>query len=332
MITMHAFYTLLFAKADGQMVLDLLLSLPTVQNWADIQMILKKACSKKPRDWQLPVLACKAVGGNNELAVPAAAAIACLQISIILVDDLLDSDPRGEHHRIGMPATANLAIAFHAIGLDAIGQGNVNQATKLVALNSLNRMMLTTAFGQYMDVQGPKDEDEYWRIIRNKSCPFFGSALYVGALMGGATPDDALQMEQFGHLYGEMIQIHDDLNDTMAVPANPDWTLDRAPLPILFAQVVNHDDNARFLELRKTIPDPAALTEAQTILIRCGAVSYCIDQILRRHQAAQKILRAMSTHHKEELEDLLDGVVDPVRKLLEAINIPLTDSLLQPPD
>jgi geranylgeranyl pyrophosphate synthase len=139
-------------------------------------------------------------------------------------------------------------------------------------------------------------------------------------------------MEQFGHLYGEMIQIHDDLNDTMAVPANPDWTLDRAPLPILFAQVVNHDDNARFLELRKTIPDPAALTEAQTILIRCGAVSYCIDQILRRHQAAQKILRAMSTHHKEELEDLLDGVVDPVRKLLEAINIPLTDSLLQPPD
>lgn len=315
-----------------EMTLDLLLSLPAVQNWADMQMILKKACGKKPRDWQLPVLACKAVGGNIELAVPAAAAIACFQISIILVDDLLDSDPRGEHHRIGVPATANLAIAFHATGLDAVTRSKTDREIKLAALNSLNRMMLTTAFGQSLDLQGPKDEEDYWRIVRNKSCPFFGTSLYVGALMGGATSDDVSKIEHFGHIYGELIQIHDDLNDTMAVPANPDWTLGRAPLPILFAMCVDHADKARFLELRQAIPNPEALTEAQTILIRCGAVSYCIDQILRRYQAAQKILGSMSLYQHEDFENLLDSIVKPVEKLFKAINLTPTDDFLHPPD
>jgi hypothetical protein len=63
-------------------------------------------------DWQLRVLAGGASGGSIEQAIPAAAAIACLRISIILVDDLLDADPRGEHHRVGAPTTANLASHF----------------------------------------------------------------------------------------------------------------------------------------------------------------------------------------------------------------------------
>jgi geranylgeranyl diphosphate synthase type II len=176
-------------------------------------------------DWQLRVLAGGASGGSIEQAIPAAAAIACLRISIILVDDLLDADPRGEHHRVGAPATANLAIAFHAIALDAIARSNAKRETKLAVLCRFNQMMLTTAFGQHKDVQGPKDEEDYWRMVATKSSPFFGSVLYVGALMGGATREDALQIERFGNLYGEMIQIHDDLNDAMAVPANPDWRL-----------------------------------------------------------------------------------------------------------
>jgi geranylgeranyl pyrophosphate synthase len=312
--------------------LDFLMSLPIVQDWSEIQVILKKACGKRPRDWLLPLLACKAVGGSIGQAVPAAAAIACLQISIILVDDLLDADPRGEHHRVGTPATVNLAIAFHAIALDAIARSNAKRAIKLAVLCRLNQMMLTTAFGQHKDVQGPKDEEDYWRIVRTKSSPFFGSALYVGSLMGGITTDKAFQIEQFGNLYGEMIQIHDDLNDTMAAPANPDWRLDRSSLPILFAQVVEHAGKERFLELRQTISDPVALTEAQTILIRCGAVSYCIDQLLRRHQAAQKILDVVSLPRSEGLKDLLNGVVEPVRNLFAAMGLPPSDSLLKPPN
>ncbi|MFH1635153.1 MAG: polyprenyl synthetase family protein, partial [Chloroflexota bacterium] len=235
---------------------DLLFDLFPVQEWPDARAILERAQPKKPRDWYLPVLACEAVGGSCIKAIPAAAAIGCMQISIILVDDLLDNDPRGEYHRIGAPATANLAIAFQAAGMDAIAQSDAGAVTKLAVSHSLCQMMLTTAYGQYLDIQNPEDEAAYWNLVRTKSSPFFGSALHVGALLGGASADVSTQIEQFGHIYGEMIQIHDDINDTMAVPANPDWTLGRLPLPILFAQIVDHPEKARFIELREAITNP----------------------------------------------------------------------------
>jgi hypothetical protein len=85
---------------------------------------------------------------------------------------------------------------------------------------------------------------------------------------------------------------------------------------------VNHADRTRFLSLLQDITDPAALKEAQTILIRCGAVSYCIHQLLNRHTAARKLVDAMPVHHREELSGLLDGVVEPVEKLFAEIGIP----------
>jgi geranylgeranyl pyrophosphate synthase len=148
--------------------------------------------------------------------------------------------------------------------------------------------------------------------------------------LGGAAHDIAVQVEKFGHLYGEMIQIHDDLNDTMETPANPDWTQGRAPLPILFAQVVGHPDRERFLKLKDSISVPDILAEAQMILIRCGAVSYCIDQLLRRVQAAREILDNISLACPEKLEGLLDDVVNPVMNLFMEIGIEQPEAFLQP--
>lgn len=87
------------------------------------------------------------------------------------------ADPRGEYHTIGAPATANLASALQAVGLEAIMQSEVDQAVKSAALDSLNQMMLITAWGQYLDVQNCADEDACWRLVQAKSSPFFGVAL-----------------------------------------------------------------------------------------------------------------------------------------------------------
>ncbi len=301
--------------------LDLLWALPTIQAWPDMRDLLKRAAARKPRFWALPLLACEAVGGAPQQALPACAAIACLYTSLVLLDDLLDADPRGEHQSLGASATANLAAAFQAAAMEAIARSHIRRVPRLAALDGLNQAALTTAFGQYLDTQNPADETAYWRVVQTKSAPFFGAALHVGALVGGACAQIAAQLRCLGRLYGEMIQIHDDLNDSLAVPANPDWMLGRAPLPILFAQVVNHPERARFQELRRAIPDSEALVEAQNILIRCGAVSYGIHQLLFRYQQAQVALRALSLAQHDGLDDLLKGQVKPVRELFQAIEI-----------
>lgn len=304
--------------------------LPVLKIWPEPLDLLKRAASKKPRHWRLPILACAAVGGSRDLAMPLVTAIACLHKSIILIDDILDDDPRGEYHRIGEGAAANLAAALQAAGIEVICQCQSDPVTKLAAIRSLNQMMLKTASGQHMDIKNPQDEDAYWGLVRTKSSPFFGAALHIGALFGGADPKIAVQIEKFGHLYGEMIQIHDDLNDTMETLANPDWTQGRAPLPILFAQIVDHPERARFIALKKDIFAPNALAKAQTILIRCGAISYCIDQLLRRVQVAREILTITPLARPEKLAGLLADVVEPVKNLFTEIGLEHPETLLQP--
>jgi geranylgeranyl pyrophosphate synthase len=289
--------------------------------WPELQMIFNTAASGKPKHWMIPGLACEALGGGIEQAIPGAAAIACLHVSIILIDDMLDEDPRGEHNLFGLPATANMAVAFQSLGLEAIYRSELAPDVKMAALGSLNNMIRRTSFGQYLDTTLTSiDESTYWKIVQSKSSPFFGAALQVGGFCGGASIEVGEQLNRLGGLYGECIQIHDDLNDSLAIPANPDWTGNRAPLPILFAQVVNHPDRDRFLALRREIDDPKKLTEAQAILVRCGAVSYCLDVILAKQKEALSLLNAIPLSNKGILEELFDGLVLPVRRLLNSIN------------
>lgn len=304
-----------------QSTVDYLLTFPIFDSWQEMTAILERSAAMRPRDWQLPVIACQAVGEPAEKAVPASAALACAQISIILTDDMLDDDPRGEYHRIGSGRASNFALAFQTVGMDALNQSGASPSVRLTALDSLNRMMLTTAYGQELDVQNPADEASYWRVVENKSAPFYGCAIHLGALLADVRQDVTQNLERLGRLYGEMIQIHDDLNDTMAVPANPDWLQKRKPLPILFALTVEHLNRARFMQLYEDISNGNALQEAQEILIRCGAVSYCVDQLICRHQRAQEILNNTPLADKGMVDSLIEGVIAPVWKLFESLGL-----------
>ncbi len=302
-----------------QSTVDYLMTLPILQSWPEFRAILVRMAEIEPRDWQLPLKACEAVGGSAEQALPAVAAIACAQIGIILIDDLLDDDPRGEYRQVGPALAANFASSFQAAALEALFPGPSQPTTRLSALHSLNRMILTLSFGQYLDVRTPADEVDYWQIVQTKSGPFFGAAFRLGALLGGAPENVAGGLERFGQLYGEMIQIHDDLNDTMAVPANADWVQKRSPLPILFARLVDHPARPKFIELYQDISQPGALQEAQNILIHCGAISYCVNQLIRRHQVMQETLNVISLVHRSAVAELSEGVIAPVWKLFEGL-------------
>ncbi len=76
--------------------------------------------------------------------------------------------------------------------------------------------------------------------------------------MGGATETTATRLGEVGALYGEMIQLSDDLNDVMEYPANVDWLQGRYPLPILRAwrwrQVhLENSGKLRHLDRRKNV-------------------------------------------------------------------------------
>jgi hypothetical protein len=130
---------------------DYVVAVSIAREWPDLQAIFARAAGD--RRILLPLIACQAVGGSTDDAVSSGAAIACAYIGIILIDDLLDEDPRGAYHRIGAPAAANLGAAFQVAAAQAILHGTAAPQAKLAALHGLAHMLLSTALGQHWDAQ-----------------------------------------------------------------------------------------------------------------------------------------------------------------------------------
>ena len=317
------------ANLSADDIKQTVLALPELAAWPEIAALFLKAQANEAvrLDWQLPALASRAVGGAETAALPAVGAIACLQISIILVDDMLDQDPRGTYHRLGAGRTANVALAFQAAGLNLIGRAPAPPAARAAATAALSAAALATAFGQELDVQNLRGEENYWRVVRAKSTPFYGAALQTGALLGGADPSLAQGIYDFGVVLGEMIQIFDDLVDAFEAPANPDWGEGRNNLAILYARTADHPGRAEFLRMVADTGDPRVLHEAQKFLISSGAVSYCMYQQLQRHRIGRAILDRLELADSAPMSELLRNQVDPLTRWLQDIGAAVPEEI-----
>jgi geranylgeranyl pyrophosphate synthase len=278
---------------------------------------------------EYPLKAAQAVGGEADQALPGAAAIFCMLTSINLVDDLLDEDPRGEHHRLGVGAAANLALAFQALSCNCLQRSGLSDQDLAAAQSSLAEMALATAYGQYLDTGQIGCEDDYWRVVQAKTPPLFASALYLGALLGGGSQIVARSLSELGGMLGKIVQINDDVSDALHVPAKPDWRVGSANLPILYASLADHPQRAEFLELLPQATNPRALAAAQEILIRCGAISYCFYQTIAAYQQAKQTLNRLALPFPQPMTDLLDEHMQPLLALLRRNGTENPEALLQ---
>jgi geranylgeranyl pyrophosphate synthase len=305
-------------------------ALPEAAVWPELEEVFVRAGDVPRPDWELPLLAAAAVGGQRSKALPAAAAIACLQISIILVDDMLDHDPRGVYRLRGHGPTANLAAGLQAAAFRLIESADAAAETRMAATASLAHAALGTAAGQYLDVQNLKGEDEYWAVVLAKSTPFYGTALQIGAVLGGGSPRVISRLYELGVLIGEIIQIKDDLEDSLQKPVSADWIQGRNNLLILYACSADHEEKQRFHNLLERVENPEALAEAQSILVRCGAVSYCVYLLVEKYRQARRILNDAKLHNPELLIKVMDNYADSLVSILQSGDVDLSRDQLLP--
>ncbi len=280
-------------SVNSEQIISMVLSLPEMAAWPEVADLFAVDGDQPRLDWQLPVLACRAVGGREEQALPAVGAIACAKLSCMLVDDILDDDPQGLFHQMGSGRTANLALGLLAAAFALIDRSPIGSDRKGAVMASLSTMALGGAAGQEMDAQNLPGEENYWKVVRTKGSPFYAASLEMGALLGGADPSLAKGLYDVGTLFGEMVQIYDDLEDAFQVPASPDWLQGRGNLLILYGITADHPQRERFVHLRSRAGDADSLQEAQRILVACGAVSYCIYHLTQRYQACRDLLQRL---------------------------------------
>ncbi|UCG24229.1 MAG: polyprenyl synthetase family protein [Chloroflexota bacterium] len=310
---------------------DLVASLPEIGDWPELATVFDRAGAAPRPDWELPMLACQAAGGARADALPVAAAIACLQLSIIIVDDILDEDPRGAHVKYKVGPASNMALAYEALALRLIDASPLHPDQKLAIMATLSRVGLQTAIGQHMDVQNLGGQSSYWKVVTAKSTPFYGGALKAGAVAGGASSTLVSQMYDLGLLFGEIVQIEDDLSDALETPANADWKQGRNNLLILYAQTADHSQRSHFAKLLSRVDDPEVLAEAQQILLSSGAVAYSAYLLVIRYQAAHRTLAAMDLADRPTMTDLLNSYAGSLLRLLNLAGVELSrENLLEP--
>src|SRR5215213_11507479 len=111
---------------------------------------------------ELALRACRAAGGSDEAAYPAAAALHALHAAIHLVDDIIDGEERSI---VELPPglRANLALALQCIAVEELAAAPPElRAPLMLAAAAAER---ETSRGQELDAAGAADEDGYWRIV-----------------------------------------------------------------------------------------------------------------------------------------------------------------------
>jgi geranylgeranyl pyrophosphate synthase len=241
---------------------------------------------------------------------------------------MLDDDPRGEFRSRGYGQTANLAVAFQAAALRVIDYSSHSDTTKGAATACLAHAASATAAGQNLDTQNLTGEENYWRVIRAKSTPFYGGALKIGAILGGAPSKISVEFYRIGVAIGEIIQIEDDLNDAFEMPANPDWQQGRNNLLLLYASSADHVDRERFISLKSQVDDEALLLEAQKLLISSGALSYAAFHLIEKYRYAKELLSSMALENPVPLEKVLDDYALSLVDFLEKSGLDIPKTLI----
>lgn len=302
-------------------------ALPEIAGWPDLGALVEAAIEQQGGRsvWDYPRLACRAVGGSEEAALPACTAVFCALASIHLVDDLLDEDPRGDYRRLGVGNTANLALALQAAGHRVLEEAAVPAAVRSDLDAKLAQMALATAYGQSLDLHEPADEAGYWRTVEAKTPPLFATALAMGALLGGAPATTVAGLERLGALLGRLVQVSDDLADAMATPAAADWRRPRGNLALLYALTADHPQREAFRRLVASADDAAALGAAQKILLASGAVSFCAYHLIELGRQARDTLAALALSDPEPLARLLAMQAKPVAGLLAVVGVDLAE-------
>ena len=169
----------------------------------------------------LVLMACDLFGGAKDDAMGAALAIEVFHNFTLLHDDIMDNaETRRNRLTVHKKWNANTAIlsgdAMMIKSYEFLENTPAHLWTKLFPI--FTRTALEVCEGQQYDMNFETCEevalDEYFNMIRLKTAVLLGAALQLGAIIGGASDDDAQHLYDFGIAIGIAFQLKDDYLDT----------------------------------------------------------------------------------------------------------------------
>ncbi|MDE6336497.1 MAG: polyprenyl synthetase family protein [Muribaculaceae bacterium] len=169
----------------------------------------------------LVLMGADAFGGKAQEALRPAVGIETFHNFTLLHDDVMDkSDVRRGRPTVHKKYDANTAILSGDTMLTLATQyvTEVENSKLREVLDTFNRMAISVYEGQQLDMDFEHAEkialSDYLEMIEGKTGSLLGAAVKIGALIGGASEEDARLMYEYGVMTGLAFQIQDDWLDT----------------------------------------------------------------------------------------------------------------------
>lgn len=275
------------------------------------------------------LLVCEALGGDWQVAVPAAACLELTHNFSLIHDDIEDRDDE-RHGRLTLWKRWGEAQAINAgdglfvlarLALAELVRRGISVEVLAAVSVAYDQACLAITEGQFLDMEFETrldvTEGDYLRMVTRKTAALLSAATQIGALLANTNPTQVASMANFGREVGLAFQIIDDLLGIWGDPtltgkqAANDIRRRKKSLPVAYA--LEHAAGMAQTTLRR-IYGQTALSEydIKTVL-----------EILEECGAREHVQRLADFYHTNALSRL-DGLTGPTANLLMSLTQSLT--------
>jgi geranylgeranyl diphosphate synthase type I len=267
------------------------------------------------------------VGGEAEEAIPAAAAVELIHNFTLIHDDIMDGDDtrRGAptvHMKYGVPMAINAGDMLFAKAYEAVLMApgrDAGNSMILKLLEKLTKAVQTVCEGQALDMtfenRNSVSEEEYMKMISQKTAALLVASAEMGALVGGGSEKQVNHLGRAMNAAGLAFQIADDVlgatanERVLGKPVGSD--IREGKKTILVCHALNHTETRQKELLLKTLGNKSAsaqdIEESVQILRSAGSVDYALK---KAEDLTQKAKSELESFPKTDARDLMISLVE----------------------
>jgi octaprenyl-diphosphate synthase len=195
---------------------------------------------------------------------------------------------------------------------------NATKTESIATMQILANISSRLSKGELLQIEKTKrmnmNEEDYFKIISNKTAALIGAAAQLGAMTTSDNPEDHERLKQFGENLGLAFQIQDDLLDyygkqsIIGKPVGNDFKDKKITLPLIYA--FQQAENDEIHKIKKLLKKGANVKDVGYIIQfveNYGGIKYTTQ---KQKEYASKAIHSLDIYEENDVKNALIDFIE----------------------